>query len=407
MNIVDIKPTLINEIFNDEDYRHIYKIANIAMSAEDKYSKFIVAGNGLKRYVFGRNSKIIKNLESKISKMFDIVIDDAGGFFGRYSTELNGVPELLPHHDNSGQGYACLTFTAQLDSTLNWSIYVFDEKHDLEKNQAVLFSGNTNIHWRPDIDFNENDHVDIFVGHFLFKKDNFKLPEDNNEKMKKLAKEYINKYKEILTKMDTTVNKDQKFSRFTGTVIDNVFTDEEIEEIYKARFDDAINKKMHDGNSYVFADKSCGYITSVYPLPEKARNKLLKIAQLYSPLEVEENGIHSPRYTLESGSKPQLRPHYDVGLDRAAFTLSVQLKHTKLWALYVNDDRFDLSFNQAVIFSGTHQIHWRPDIDFNENDYYDILVCQYTEKRDPLYLSDEHRQQMKNKADIYVNKYFN
>ena len=157
MNIVDIKPTLINEIFNDEDYRHIYKIANIAMSAEDKYSKFIVAGNGLKRYVFGRNSKIIKNLESKISKMFDIVIDDAGGFFGRYSTELNGVPELLPHHDNSGQGYACLTFTAQLDSTLNWSIYVFDEKHDLEKNQAVLFSGNTNIHWRPDIDFNEND----------------------------------------------------------------------------------------------------------------------------------------------------------------------------------------------------------------------------------------------------------
>jgi hypothetical protein len=406
MDIKQIKPTLIDNIFSDQDYEHIYKIVNIAMDSEDKYSKFIVAGNGMKRYIFGTNSKIIKNLETKINDFFNIKVDHAGGFFARYTNELGGKPELGPHHDNAGDGYFCLTFTAQLNRNIDWKICVFDSMFDLDKNQAVIFSGNTNIHWRPDITFNDGDYLDIFVCHFYFKGDEFKLSDDNNLNMLNLAKMYTKKHKELLPKKEEKT-RDQKFTGFVGTIIDKVFSDQEIEEIYKARFNDAINKKMHDGSSYVFADDSCGYITSVYPLPQSARDRLLQIVKMCVPIDVEENGIHSPRYTLESGSKPQLRPHYDVGLDRAAFTLSVQLKHTKPWALYVNDDRFDLGFNQAVIFSGTHQIHWRPDITFNKNDYYDILVCQYTEKEDPLYLSDEHRQQMKNKADLYLNKYFN
>jgi hypothetical protein len=406
MNIKAIKPTLIKDIFNNEDYEYIYKIINIALQSENKYEKFIINGNGMKRYVFGEQSKIIKNLQNKISELLNIEIDHSGGFFARYNKDLNGKPALPPHHDNAGDGFFCLTFTAQLDSNTDWPIYVYDDSFQLNKNEAVIFSGNTNIHWRPSKEFSDTDFLDIFVCHFYFKGKDFLLPEENNLEMKMQAKTYEQKYANLIS-IENEKDQEKIFNGFFDTKIDKVFSDEEIEAIYKVRFDDAINKKMSNGQPYVFSDSSCGYITSVYPLPEFARKKLLDLVNSYVTIKIKEEGIHFPRYTLESGSTPQLKPHYDVGLNHHAFTLSVQLKNTKNWPVYVNDNRYDLGFNQAVIFSGTNQIHWRPDIDFTENDYYDILVCQYTAEKDPLPLSDKHRAKMKEKADQYVQKYFN
>lgn len=199
----------------------------------------------------------------------------------------------------------------------------------------------------------------------------------------------------------------KELEEFKPIVIKNIFTPDEIEQIYNTRFNLAINEKTQDGQSYTFPDPSCGYITSVYPLPEKIRNKIVEAIQEHSPFIVREDGNHMPRYTLESGSNPQLKPHYDVGLDNASMTLSVQLKNTIPWELCVGDDCFMLEENDAVLFSGSHQIHWRPDIEFGPDDYYDIIVCQASAKENPLPLDDAHRAKMQKKADIFVNKYFN
>jgi len=408
MKANEIKPTLIKNILSEDDYEYIYKIINIALSkTNNKYENFIVHDNGMKRYVFGDNSPVIKNLIKTVKENTGYDIESAGGFFARYNKDEGGIPNLPPHFDTSGSGYGCLTFTAQLDSNIEWPIYIYDEKVELQKNEAIVFSGNSNIHWRPDIEFKEDSFLDIFVCHFFLPptQEN-KLDPDHNEKMLKQRIEYTEKYKKEFNK---TQNSDlgKYYTDFKPRLISNIFTPTEIEQIYKARFEDAINKKMHDGGSYTFADPSCGYITSVYPLPENIRKKLLQHVQNIALFVATEDGIHCPRYTLESGSNPQLKPHYDVGLKTAALTLSVQLKHTKPWKLYVNDDGFDLNFNEAVIFSGTHQIHWRPDIEFSQDDYYDILVCQYVPLESPLPLTDEHRAHMQKKADDYVRKYFN
>ncbi len=408
MKASDIKPTRVKNILSDEDYSYIYKIINIALSnPQDKYNKFIIHGNGMKRYIFGDNSPVIKNLINRVSLETGYEIESAGGFFARYNTDEGGLPNLPPHFDTSGSGYGCLTFTAQLDSNIDWPIYIYDEKVQLEKNEAIIFSGNSNIHWRPDIEFKNDSFLDIFVCHFFMKAtDENRLDPDHDNIMLKQRIEYNDKYKNELTKIKV-VDIAKDYTNFKPRKISNIFSPSEIEDIYKARFEDAINKKMHDGGSYTFADPSCGYITSVYPLPEHIRKRLLEKVQNIALFVAKEDGIHCPRYTLESGSNPQLKPHYDVGLKTAALTLSVQLKHTKPWKLFVNDDGFDLEFNEAVIFSGTHQIHWRPDIEFSKDDYYDILVCQYVPLESPLPLTDEHRAQMQKKADEYVRKYFN
>jgi hypothetical protein len=205
-----------------------------------------------------------------------------------------------------------------------------------------------------------------------------------------------------------TSNTHELFYNFKPVLIDNLFTEEEIESIYKTRFEIAPGKKNGDGTDYVFTDPSCGYITCVYPFEYSIRRKILNEIAKRVPIYIKEDGNHMPRYTVDSGSKPSLRPHYDVGMVSASFTLSVQLKHTKPWDLYVEGEKFNLEYNQAVLFSGSHQIHWRPDIEFDKSDYYDIIVCQvYEDTESPLMLDDAHRAKMQTKADFYVNKFFN
>ena len=62
--------------------------------------------------------------------------------------------------------------------------------------------------------------------------------------------------------------------------------------------------------------------------------------------------------------------------------------------------------NQGVIFSGTHQIHWRPEVSFTNEDYYDILVCQMIEDSNaPVVLDGDHTQNMNNRVGDYVKEY--
>jgi hypothetical protein len=198
------------------------------------------------------------------------------------------------------------------------------------------------------------------------------------------------------------------FFDFKPVVIDDFFTEEEIESIYKTRFEIAPGRKNGTWGDFVFADPSCGYITSVYKFEDNIRRKIVNEIAKRVPVYVKEEGNHMPRYTLDSGSKPSLRPHHDAGMKTASFTLSIQLKATMPWDLYVEGERFDLKFNQAVLFSGSHQIHWRPDIEFDKSDYYDIMVCQVVEDTHySLLLDNEHKAIMEGKANFYNKKFFN
>ena len=204
------------------------------------------------------------------------------------------------------------------------------------------------------------------------------------------------------------------YYNFKPIVIDNIFTEEELADIYNTRFNIAPNLKTPDGSSYLFNDESCGYTTCVYAPKAYILKKIETVIQKHTPINIsisndigETYGIHMPRYSLKSGSKPQLRPHYDVGLEYASFTLSIQLDKTKDWPVCVGDECFTLQKNQGVLFSGSHQIHWRPDMEFGEEDFYDIIVCQAVEnKRNPLILDNTHREYMQEQADNFVRKYF-
>lgn len=180
-----------------------------------------------------------------------------------------------------------------------------------------------------------------------------------------------------------------KYNNLKPKLISNLFTTEEYDSLYQQ-----INKhnKVPD---YVKVIPELGYTSTFLFLPLEVKSILWKKIGTELGISIKEVYTHYARYSLKSGHKPLLMPHYDRGLTNAMFSLAIVLDNTFNWEIYVEGDKFVPRKNDGVLFSGSHQVHWRPDIEFKENDYYDILVCQFEEDtEEDLTLSEEHLEMM-------------
>jgi hypothetical protein len=164
---------------------------------------------------------------------------------------------------------------------------------------------------------------------------------------------------------------------FKPIVLDKVFAAEEYEEVYETVnyvFDNDL-KFDETGPGYFLVD-GLGYFAVVGLNSENVYNKIKEITEEATGLKLETPEIHFARYTLKTGHPPELKPHYDIMLKRSTITLSVQMDATLAWSIYADGIKADLPPNSGIIFSGSHQYHWRPKMDFAPDDYYDIMVCQ-------------------------------
>lgn len=183
----------------------------------------------------------------------------------------------------------------------------------------------------------------------------------------------------------------------TPVVVKDILSQEQIDRIY-AQVKPFIEENTHR----VLTDSDLGYFAYTYPLDRDIRNTIKYKAIELSGLELNKVGISFARYTSKTGYVPQLPPHYDIMLDKPSFTFSVQLNNSKPWDLYVEDTGYSLSYNEALFFSGTHQVHYRPPIFFDKDDFFDILVCQVSSDNSDI-LTDEHRSYMQERIDHYNN----
>lgn len=147
-----------------------------------------------------------------------------------------------------------------------------------------------------------------------------------------------------------------------------------------------------------------GYFAYVKGFNPEFYEAVRKASEKATGLSLKRPEIHFARYTNKTGSNPLLRPHNDNQLINPCITLSIQMDSTLDWELCAFDTCDTLSKNQAMVFSGSHQIHWRPVKEFSDDDYLDIMVCQLpvsTEK-----LGDEHRAEMDRLRDLQLEKFF-
>lgn len=78
-----------------------------------------------------------------------------------------GTPNLRPHFDRDNNE---LIIDYQLGSNTRWPLGVNTSVYDLEDNSALIFSPNTNVHWRPHKTFKDGEYVSMIFFRFFDEK---------------------------------------------------------------------------------------------------------------------------------------------------------------------------------------------------------------------------------------------
>lgn len=123
-----------------------------------------------------------KEIEDRITKVAqDIVGDhvllDYDYSFARYSPKFGYMCKLFPHYDNRESQR--ITFDIQLRASEPWSVVVENISYPLKDNEALIFAGTQQIHWRERKIISNDAEIDMIFCH-LFYKD--AKPLDENQK---------------------------------------------------------------------------------------------------------------------------------------------------------------------------------------------------------------------------------
>jgi hypothetical protein len=161
-----------------------------------------------------------------------------------------------------------------------------------------------------------------------------------------------------------------------NAVVDSVLTKEEIESLYLA-IDNSKQRYLMELFNQQISD---------FELSQNVANKIIKICEDVSgesDLEIAEyqfsayEKIEDPDGTIRN---PMLFPHYDSVFPEPRFTFDYQIGGNTTWPLVVEDKVFELQNNQALTFSGTHQIHWRVKKDFQEGERIEMIFFHLRKK---------------------------
>lgn len=182
-----------------------------------------------------------------------------------------------------------------------------------------------------------------------------------------------------------------------NVIYDNVFTEDEIKNIYDLVNGDNVKTQIVP----IYCQQAYHF-----QIPENIINKVTQIAKDITKENLKLTEISFASYSKKYGELPLLSPHFDNTFEEKRLTLDVQLKSNISWPIVIKGRSFTLKDNQALTFSGTHQIHWREFRKFKEEDYIDMLFCHfsYVDNNEKTTLA-EYRQIMSDSI-YFVNNYY-
>ena len=170
------------------------------------------------------------------------------------------------------------------------------------------------------------------------------------------------KYEELKKQQGKIDNED-----FNVIIIDNVLLPEQIDKIYKtielANEEDTVIKD--------FAGHKLWNVGFDKDIEDRISNVVNN--------SISENVVLNKDYTFARYSKsfgyvPKLFPHFDTR-ESQTVVCDIQLKSTTNWGIIVEGKTYHLNFNQALIFSGTQQMHWREKKELEDLDEVDMIFC--------------------------------
>lgn len=174
-----------------------------------------------------------------------------------------------------------------------------------------------------------------------------------------------------------------------NTIVKNVLTQNEIDSIYaeiglKEEVDfDLFGQKIVD-----------------FSLSDSAKDKIVVAARnSFGIDDLYISEYQFARYVkADNGDvRPILFPHADRFAEQR-YTFDYQIGGNFRWPLIVEGQEFTLDNNQALTFSGTHQVHWRTNIEFSVGQYLDMVFFHLRRKSDEP-INEDFRESIKRRAE--------
>lgn len=177
----------INNLFSNEELLYINKIIK-----ESKTDLDSMLGRVKSEIDF--KGSIRQKVEKLINETYKVNLSLGSINYVEYNKRY-GKPELPPHFD----GDNCdLLLNYQLSSNTVWGIGLNKKVYNLQNNDAVIFSPNEVIHWRPIKNFLNEEYVKMI----FFRFHNLKFPSDHSDKRYSLDHSIfteINKFRDGLS----------------------------------------------------------------------------------------------------------------------------------------------------------------------------------------------------------------
>lgn len=157
-------------------------------------------------------------------------------------------------------------------------------------------------------------------------------------------------------------------------ILDNIFTEDQINRIYEAVNncpEDKIKKENPWGQTVFYIKE----FNSRFDGAEDIYNTIENRVELAYGKKINVLGIQFARYDTSSHIMPNLDFHVDSVFKKPMLTFDIQIKSTIDWPIIVNEKEYTLKDNQALTFSGTHQVHSRKPVTFKDTDVCDMIFC--------------------------------
>lgn len=143
------------------------------------------------------------------------------------------------------------------------------------------------------------------------------------------------------------------------------------------------------GNEELFVPKSI--IDRVEYFASKAYGEELEVME-----------VGPVRYSPDYGWEVKLAPHYDTKSIQI-FVFDLQIMSTEKWNIVIEGKSYELSDGQAIMFSGTNQIHWRESIKFKDNSEICLIFFPLKHKKERKF-TEEHNLIMSERQKVLVEE---
>ncbi len=181
---------------------------------------------------------------------------------------------------------------------------------------------------------------------------------------------------------------------FTPQVFKNLLSFEEWSYI-KKEFDE-----MPDSEIDVQGYSGLGTLNFSMLNREETIAKFEKIASEAVGEELEVLDAGGTRYSTEYGWYPKLAPHYDAR-PTEIYIFDYHVQSDEDWGVVVEGKTFNFYENEALLFSGTGQVHWREQLKLKDNSRTDLIFFWMQHKK-PKLISKQHSDVMKERTKLIV-----